>query len=183
MLRGNEDTWICANGMWIEHGHPNAPKPKVQCPKKGASMMFTSSAFTDNGRLPQKYSCQGDGISPPFTISDIIPLTKSFALTLDDPDAPNGTFHHWIVWNIDPTTKTIDEDTLPNGAVMGANSAGQTGYVAPCPPAGTHRYIYTLYALDDTLNLDAGSQRSEFDRAISGHVLSQTSLTGRYTKQ
>lgn len=146
-------------------------------------MKFVSPAFTDNGQLPQKYSCQGEGMSPPLTIGDVIPLAKSLAIVVDDPDAPTGTFHHWIVWNIDPKTTEIKENTLPSDAVMGANSTGQTGFIPACPPVGTHRYIFTLYALDNPLTLPAGAQRSEFDRAISGHVLMQTTLTGRYTKQ
>lgn len=183
LLRGSEDSWICREGTWVKHGNPNAPKPIVPCPKKKTGMKFTSVAFADNTELPVKYSCQGAGMSPPFTIGDVIPLAQSLAIVLDDPDAPAGTFHHWIVWNIDPKTTEIKENTLPIDAVMGSNSTGQTGFVPPCPPSGTHRYIFTLYALDNPLTLAPGAQRSEFDRAISGHVLMQATLTGRSTKQ
>jgi Raf kinase inhibitor-like YbhB/YbcL family protein len=102
-------------------------------------MKLTSPVFTDNGELPAKYSCEGEGMSPPLSIEEVIPLAKSLALTVDDPDAPNGTFHHWLVWNIDPKTKDISENSLPNGAVVGTNSAGDMTFAAACPPAGTHR--------------------------------------------
>ena len=183
LLRGNEDTWICQKGAWTQHGHPRASKPKVPCPVKGERMKLSSSAIEETGELPMKYTCQGDNASPPLTIADIPPVTRSLALTLDDPDAPNGTFHHLIVWNIAPDTKTIGENEMPMGSVVGNNSAGLTGYAAPCPPSGTHRYIFTLYALDEPLTLPAGATRAEFDAAIAQHRISEASLTSKYTKQ
>lgn len=181
LLRGDEDAWICTNGVWVRHGHPNAPAPRALCPAKGVKMItLTSPAFEDNGKLPEKYTCDGAGISPPLTINGTVTGTKSYALTVDDPDAPSGTFHHWLVWNIQPKTMNIPENSVPPGAIEGTNSTSKQSYTAACPPTGTHRYIFTIYALDKTLLLGSDVDRDAFDVAIQGHVLSQSTLTATY---
>ncbi len=103
-------------------------------------------------------------------------------LILDDPDAPSGTFTHWLIWNIPPATKSIASGSAPDAAVQGRNDFGQTGYSGPCPPNGTHRYFFRLSALDITLDVAPGASRQELERAMRGHVLASASLMGRYAK-
>ncbi len=180
--RGNEDTWICQNGMWVKHGNPSDPKPLIPCRTKADRMNIFSPAFTDNGKLPAKYSCQGEGMSPPFSFVGVPTAAKSLALFLDDPDAPFGIFHHWLVWNIDPKATEIQENGVLEGVAIGTNSAGASAYEPACPPSGTHRYIFTLMALDTKLTLTDTATRPEFDAASKGHVIATATLTTRYAK-
>jgi len=182
-LRGNEDTWVCSDGAWVKHGNPAAEMPNIPCPKKEGRMHLTSPAFSGNAVIPAEYSCDGEGKSPPLIVSDVPPVAKSLVLVIDDPDAPNGTFHHLLVWNIGAAIKEIPENQIPNGAVVGSNSSGQAGYIAPCPPSGEHRYVFTLYALDVMVSLPAGSNRTELDQAIANHIVAETSLVGRYGRK
>jgi hypothetical protein len=108
--------------------------------------------------------------------------TRSLALVVDDPDAPSGTFTHWIIWNIPPGFTELSAGALPAGVRQGTNDFGTGGYSGPCPPSGTHRYYFRLSALDTALRLPAGAQRQQFDAAISGHVLASAELMGRYAK-
>src|SRR5438034_2460645 len=123
----------------------------------GAKMKVTSSAFQEGANIPSKFSCDGANTSPPLQISDVPSEAKSLDLIVDDPDAPSGLFTHWIVWNIEPATGQIAENSSPTGGSQGTNDFGKSGYGGPCPPLGTHRYFFKLVALDEKLSLKAGA--------------------------
>ena len=142
-------------------------------------MKITSPAFAHNAMIPKKYTCQGKDISPPLAISDIPEGTVSLALILDDPDAPRRTWDHWIIWNIKPT-REIKEDSAPG--TQGKNSWGRQDYGGPCPPSGTHRYFFKLYAIDNEMDLPAGATKAELEAAMKGHILEQAELIGLYQK-
>ena len=116
-----------------------------------SSMKLTSSAFADGSLIPVKYTCNGKEISPPLEISGVPAGAKSLIIILEDPDAPTGTWDHWVVFNIDPKTLVIAEGTTPEGAIFGSNTGGTVAYEGPCPPSGTHRYVFTLYAISSKL--------------------------------
>lgn len=140
-----------------------------------------STAFTTNGPVPKKYTCDGENINPPLTIDNIPQETKSLVLIVDDPDAPTGTWNHWLVWNIDPTTREIKEGSrLPN-SIEGTNSSGKIGYEGPCPPSGTHRYFFKVYALSTQLNLATGAKRKDLEKAFENHIIDQGELIGTYS--
>jgi len=145
-------------------------------------MKLTSSAFTHNGSIPSEFTCDGYNVSLPLSISDIPQSAKSLALICDDPDAPVGIWDHWIVFNIPPSTKEIQKGTEPNGT-SGKNSWGKTGYGGPCPPSGTHRYFFKLYALDTMLNLLEGSNKKQIEAAMQGHALAKAELVGLYKRR
>jgi len=140
---------------------------------------ISSSAFQPGGDIPKKYTCEGENISPPLHIGGTPEKAKSLALIVDDPDAPGGTFVHWIAWNI-PIMHHIDEEELPGD--QGVNDFGEMGYGGPCPPSGTHRYYFKVYALDDLLDLDEGSTKQALESAMDGHILAFGELMGRYRK-
>jgi Raf kinase inhibitor-like YbhB/YbcL family protein len=146
----------------------------------GQAMKLTSSAFTHNQSIPQKYTCQGEDVSPPLTIEGAPAQTKSFAIIVDDPDAPMGTWVHWVVFNISPT-EYIAEDTNPG--MQGINDFGKEDYGGPCPPFGTHRYFFKLYALDDTLDLPPGIKKKQLEKAMEGHILAKAEMIGLYKKK
>ena len=148
----------------------------------GARMKITSSAFQQGGNIPSKFSCDGANTSPPLQISDVPPEAKSLVLIVDDPDAPGGLFTHWAVWNISPQTSTIAEGSTPKG-VQGTNDFGKSGYGGPCPPSGTHRYYFRIFALDRELDLPSGAKRSQLDAAMKGHVIAKGELMGRYARK
>ena len=148
----------------------------------GARMKITSSAFQEGGNIPSKFTCDGGDSSPPLRIAEIPSGAKTLALVVDDPDAPSGLFTHWMVWNISPQTNTIAEGSTPKG-VHGTNDFGKSGYGGPCPPSGTHRYYFKIFALDRELNLPAGAKRNQLDAAMKGHVVAEGELKGRYAKQ
>jgi Raf kinase inhibitor-like YbhB/YbcL family protein len=148
----------------------------------GARMKIISSAFQEGGNIPSKFTCDGSDSSPPLRIAEIPSGAKSLALVVDDPDAPSGLFTHWIVWNISPQTNAIAEGSTPQG-VQGTNDFGKSGYGGPCPPSGTHRYYFKIFALDRELNLPSGTKRNQLDAAMKGHVVAQGELMGRYAKQ
>ncbi len=143
-------------------------------------MKLTSPLFLNNGNFPAAFTCDGRETNPPLDIVDVPKEAKSLALVLRDPDAPAGTFIHWIMWNIDPATKQIRQDSVPQGALQGMATSGKNGYVGPCPPGGTHRYVFTLYALDALLDLPASTTAGQLDAAMAGHILAQTDLHARY---
>jgi Raf kinase inhibitor-like YbhB/YbcL family protein len=147
----------------------------------GAKMKITSSAFHEGGNIPPKFSCDGADTSPPLQISDVPSEAKSLVLIVDDPDAPSGLFTHWAVWNISPQTSTIAEGSTPKG-VQGTNDFGKSGYGGPCPPSGTHRYYFKIFALDRELDLPFGAKRGQLDAALKGHVIAQGELMGRYSR-
>jgi len=146
------------------------------------NMKISSSAFENNSKIPSKYTCDGQDINPPLEIKDIPKGTQSLVLIVDDPDAPKGTFLHWLVFNINPDVSLIEENSLPEGAVQGKNDFGKENYGGPCPPSGEHRYFFKLYALDIKLNLPAGSDLKEVEKEMKGHILDQTELIGFYQK-
>ncbi len=147
------------------------------------SLALTSPAFHNNETIPLHYTCQGDNVSPPLHIDGVPAATRSMALIMHDPDAPNGDFAHWVVWNMPPSLKQVGENSVPTGAVQGATGFGSNKYGGPCPPSGVHHYIFDLYALDSTLNVPATTGQTELKQAMQGHVLDQTSLTGLFSKQ
>lgn len=144
--------------------------------------MVTSSAFKDGGDIPSKFSCDGANTSPPLQISEVPAGAKTLVLIVDDPDAPSGLFTHWMVWNLSPQTSTISEGSAPVG-VHGTNDFGKSGYGGPCPPSGTHRYYFRVFALDRKLDLARGAKRSQLDAAMKGHVIAQGELMGRYSRK
>ena len=149
---------------------------------EGAKMKITSSAFQEGGNIPSKFSCDGADTSPPLQISEIPSGAKGLVLIVDDPDAPSGLFTHWAVWNISPQTSSIVEGSAPKG-VQGTNDFGKSGYGGPCPPSGTHRYYFKIFALDRELDLPFGAKRGQLDAAMKGHVVAQGELMGRYSRK
>lgn len=148
----------------------------------GAKMKITSSAFQQSANIPSKFSCDGADTSPLLQISDVPSEAKSLVLIVDDPDAPSGLFTHWSVWNISPQTSTIAEGSTPKG-MQGTNDFGKSGYGGPCPPSGTHRYHFRIFALDRELDLRPGAKRGQLDAAMKGHVIAQGELMGRYSRK
>ena len=145
-------------------------------------MKITSSVFQQGGNIPSKFTCDGADTSPPLQIQEVPPTAKSLVLIVDDPDAPSGLFTHWIIWNISPQASTIAEGSAPKG-VEGLNDFGKSRYGGPCPPSGTHRYFFKIFALDKELDLPTGSKRAQLDAAMKGHVIAQGELMGRYSRQ
>ena len=156
-------------------------KEKTVSTATAADVIITSSAFTHEGEIPKKYGCYGESVSPPLSLSAVPTATKSLALIVTDPDAPSGLFTHWVVWNISPDRTLIGEGEPPGG-VEGTNSFGKTGYGAPCPPSGSHRYVFDVYALDTMLSLARGSAREDVESAMRGHVLAKGEIVGSYRK-
>ena len=145
------------------------------------ALLIESSAFRNNGSIPEKYTCDGDGINPPLNIHNIPEDAKSLVLIMDDPDAPIGTFVHWVAWNIPPSTKEISKGTEPSGN-LGMTGFRRVGYGGPCPPSGIHRYFFKLYALDDILSLSQGSTKKEVLEAMEGHIMMEYEFMGKYEK-
>lgn len=142
-------------------------------------MKIASSEFKHNESIPRKYTCQGQDINPPLTIEDIPPGTKSLALIVDDPDAPGGMWVHWVVYNI-PVTKEIAENSVPGN--QGINDFNRKDYGGPCPPSGTHRYFFKIYALDTVLGPEGVVSKKQLEEKISGHILGQAEIIGLYKK-
>jgi len=138
-----------------------------------------SSAFESNDTIPRKYTCNAENINPPLEFRGIPEKAESLVLIMDDPDAPMKVFTHWIVWNIVPIAK-IDEDSIPG--VEGINDFRKIGYGGPCPPSGTHRYFFRVYALDKQLGLKAGKSRKELESEMIGHIIAEGELMGKYSK-
>ena len=163
----------------------SGPEPHQQqvaapaAPSQG--MTITSPAFANDQPIPAKYTCNGANISPPLVFSGVPQAARGLALVMTDPDAPGGTFTHWLVWDIPTTVTKVDEDTAPPG-VQGTNDFGSVGYGGPCPPSGEHRYVFDLYPLDVTLSVAASAGRADLESAIKGHVLAQARLVGRVRK-
>ena len=148
----------------------------------------TSSAFSEGGIIPVKYTCDGEEISPPISWEKIPPQARSIALISDDPDAPAGTWVHWVIYNIPSETNGLPEKVpavtkLGDGSFQGINSSHKIGYDGPCPPSGTHRYFFKVYALDTKLSLPAGATKKSLEEAMEGHVLGQGQLMGRYSRK
>lgn len=146
----------------------------------GGVMKIESPSFKNNEMIPSKYTCDAENINPPITISGISQDAKSLVLIVDDPDAPAKTWVHWTVWNIDPKTTEILENSVPQDAVEGVTDFGTPGYGGPCPPSGTHRYFFKLYALDTTLDLSSSATVEDIQEAMEGHILDSVELIGLY---
>ena len=148
---------------------------------KGVNAMHISSpAFMHNEKIPAKFTCEGQNSNPPLVIEDVPEKTKSLALIMDDPDAPMGTWVHWVVFDI-PVLSLIQENSVPGK--QGVTSSGNENYHGPCPPSGTHRYFFKVYALDDILNLPEGINKNELEKAMKGHIIEKSELIGLYRRE
>jgi Raf kinase inhibitor-like YbhB/YbcL family protein len=144
-------------------------------------MTITSTAFQQNDPIPKEHGREGGNISPPLTFSEVPPEAKSMALIVEDPDAPEGTFAHWIVYNMSPATLQMMPGVLPKGAKVATNDAGEQGYFGPAPPPGKpHRYFFKLYALDNMLALEPGDTDDDFYDALEGKVIAQAEIVGMF---
>jgi Raf kinase inhibitor-like YbhB/YbcL family protein len=146
------------------------------------SLELTSDAFTNGQSIPAKYTCTGRNISPALAWNEPPSGTQSFALIVDDPDAPMGTWVHWVLFNIPANTRSLQENMDVSGMSVGKNSSGRTRYDGPCPPSGTHRYFFKLYALDSTLSLSPSATKEQLLKAMEGHILAQGELMGTFSK-
>ena len=146
------------------------------------TLKLTSSAFGNNGKIPERYTCDGEGVSPKLEIEGVDENAKSLVLIMDDPDAPSGTWDHWVKFNISTSTKEIKEATEPEG-VSGVGTSGNRDYLPPCPPDREHRYFFKLFSLDTELELGEGATKKEVEKAMKGHVLQQTELIGLYERK
>ena len=152
-----------------------------------AGILLTSSAFKEGETIPRKYTCDGSDFSPPLKWDNVPAQAKSLALIVDDPDAPMGTWVHWVIFNISPKTTGLPEnvpaqESLPDGALQGKNDFRNYGYGGPCPPGGTHRYFFKLYALDTILDLKAGCSKAQLVKVIQGRIIGEGQLMGRYSR-
>jgi Raf kinase inhibitor-like YbhB/YbcL family protein len=150
------------------------------------SFHVSSAAFAPGETIPKKFTCDGPDVSPPLVWSDAPPKTQSFALIMDDPDAPAGTWVHWVLYDLPPSVHELAEgvpkhEELPNRAHQGMTDFRKVGYGGPCPPPGkAHRYFFKLYALDNSLNLKSRATKADLESAMQGHILAETELVGRY---
>ena len=170
-------------------GPRDAPTGPTEEPK-GVKMAIEvrSSAFEDGDMIPARYTCDGQGVSPPLSWDSVPNSSKSLALVADDPDAPGGTFVHWVIYDLPPETRRLPEDvpkrqTPSGGAEQGVNGARRIGYTGPCPPSGTHRYFFKIYALDSRLDLGGGATGEKLFDAMQGHVLAEGQLMGTYQRR
>lgn len=145
-------------------------------------MRITSKSFNDNSFIPKKYTCDGEDINPPLEFHEVPENTKTLALIVDDPDAPMGTWVHWIVYNINPECRLVEENSVPSGGILGLNDFGKLNYGGPCPPSGTHRYFFKLYALDCELELKGRVTKKDLERAMEGHIIAKAELIGLYKR-
>lgn len=169
-------------------------------------MKIFTTAFKNNEKIPSKFTCDGEnvnpltkresasltlgsnnsrfgaGVNPEIFIEDVPEKAKSLVLIVNDPDSPSGNWSHWIVWNIDPSIKTIKENSSPEGAVSGLNDFGERGYGGPCPFKGEHRYFFKLFALSSILNISNTSKKADLERAMEGLILEKSEFIGRYSR-
>ena len=152
-------------------------------------LRITSPVFENGGFIPSKYTGDGDNISPPLTVSGVSEDTKSLVLIIDDPDAatdpkgPGITFDHWVVFNIPPTVTEISENSVPSAATQGENGTGESGYIGPAPPTGTHRYHFRLYSLREKLNLDQSATKAKVQAALRPILINRAELLGNYQRE
>ncbi len=151
-----------------------------------AELILKCSSFKEDGFIPERYTCDGENVNPFLEIRNVPKEAHSLALIMDDPDATNGkVWDHWVIWNIDPKTQYLSEDSLPSNTVQGINSWGSARYGGPCPPHGAepHRYMFKLYALDMVLDLPFTTTRAELERVIEEHVIAKTDLVAKYRRK
>jgi len=144
------------------------------------ALQVSSPSFKPNEFIPKEYSCEGKEINPAITVKNIPEGTKSLTLIIEDPDAPNGTFDHWLLWNIG-VTGIINENSIPG--TEGKNGSGKNGYKGPCPPSGTHHYHFKVYALDVKLDLENGADKTILEKAMNDHILASGEIIGLYMKE
>ena len=161
--------------------------PSLNAGENKMKLEITSSAFSEGGMIPGRYSCDGPDISPDLSWQGVPEGSRSLALICDDPDAPAGTWVHWVLFNIPVDEKGLTAQIAPdaklsNGALHGTNDFRRLGYGGPCPPRGTHRYYFKLYALDTVLPLKAGATKAQVEAAMAGHILAQGQLMGKYKR-
>lgn len=162
----------------------NVPEEVEDAPLQVLNLMkLTSSAFDHNQIIPSKYTCDGENVSPPLEISEVSKRAKSLVLIVDDPDAPAGDWVHWTVWNIPLDTKEILEGNIPEGASEGVTDFGKPGYGGPCPPSGTHRYFFKLYAIGADLYLDSLATKKDIEKAMEEYIIDKAELIGLYKRQ
>lgn len=162
------------------------PAPTVPAQPVG-TLALTSPAFANGGEIPRKYTCDGEDVSPPLEWGAPPQGTQSLALIMDDPDAPAGTWDHWLLYNLPPDARGLSEGVAPDavrpdGSRHGKNSWGNLGYGGACPPSGRHRYFFRLYALDIALDLPTGASKAQLLAAMAGHILAQGELMGTYRR-
>jgi Raf kinase inhibitor-like YbhB/YbcL family protein len=150
--------------------------------KKMGEFRISSPAFENNGAIPSRYTCDNIDVNPPLLIENVPSTAKSLVLIVDDPDAPGRTWVHWAVWNIDPGVSEIKENSVPKGGMEGINDFRKHAYGGPCPPSGTHRYFFKLYALDRTLDIASHSEKTHVEKAMNGHVVARTQIMGKYRR-
>jgi Raf kinase inhibitor-like YbhB/YbcL family protein len=155
------------------------PHPQPNTPTGQKQLIITSAAFEPNGTIPPKYTCDGKDVNPSLQIQQVPPEARSLAVIVDDPDAPAGTWVHWVLWNV-PVASEIKENDAPG--MQGINNFSKHRYNGPCPPGGVHRYFFKVYALDDVLNIPASSDKGDLERAMAPHVLAYGELVGRYSR-
>ena len=145
--------------------------------------MKLTSDFEHNGAIPSKYTCDGDDVAPVLKIEAVPENTKELVLIVDDPDAPMGTWVHWLLYNLPAETRVIDNDNLPEGTQEGYTDFRRTGWGGPCPPNGLHRYFFKLYALSEKINLPDGALKSQLEEAMQGKIIEKTELIGKYIRK
>jgi len=177
MKQGLMGLWICCVVIVLQAALAQDPTPA-----ESRIIIVSSSAFIEGTLIPSKYTCEGVDMNPPISLADVPPEAKSLVLILDDPDAPMGTWSHWLMWNIDPKMVEIKEGEIPLNSVTGTNDFGKTRYNGPCPPSGVHRYFFRVYALDEKMELKAETKRTDLDKAMQGHIIAQGVLTGKYSR-
>jgi len=171
----------------VSCGNPASGSAQEKAPPQ-SSFRIESAAFKEGALIPARFSCQGENVSPPLAWTDPPAGTRSFALIVEDPDAPAGTWIHWVVYNLPAQARAMEENTpkqdeLSNGGLQGTTSFGSVGYGGPCPPPGkAHRYFFRLYALDAVLNLQAGATKADVLAALKGHVVGEAQLMGRFKR-
>lgn len=145
-------------------------------------MKIESTVFKNNEEIPSKYTCDGESINPELVFKDVPEEAKSLSLIMDDPDAPMGTWDHWVMWNISPYTRGIKENSIPENAIVGKGTRGINAYTPPCPPDREHRYFFKLYALDMPITLKENTNKKDLLSAMKGHILAEAELMGRYKR-
>lgn len=145
-------------------------------------MKLLSSAFAQQQQIPDRYTCRGENVNPPLQFLEVPESAKSLVLIVDDPDAPGGTWVHWVVFNMEPRTLGIEENKKATSGIEGVNSFGNIQYSGPCPPSGTHRYFFRLYALDTLLDFTKSVDKEAVEKAMQGHILDQAELVGLVSK-
>ena len=158
------------------------PKKSILSESNGDNMKITT-VFEHNTNIPSKYTCDGEDLAPELIISDVPKEAKELVLIVDDPDAPMGTWVHWLVYNLPVSTTKIDAKNLPAGSKEGITDFGRTGWGGPCPPSGTHRYFFKLYALNKNLDLSAGATKPQLEHAIKDSIVAKTELIGLYQRE